>query len=947
MADEVTVLIAIDAVNRSGKALDEAAGQIDSLGKHTDDLANRVDQDSKKIESRSSSMADHVGSAFSKAGNTLGNWGIPFSDSLSKMGEKIEQAKTPTDKLSATLGSIGKVASVGVVAGFAAASGEAVHLGEAAQASTAQLAASADISVAQAGKVQKAFQSTAFGVAYSAQQMMGAYTPLAGELAEITGHTLNAKDAMSVMAPAMDDAEASGADLGSTTKALAGTLLDVKAISGGTNQSLAQLSAESDVLYNTARLTGSGVSDIGSSIDRLTPKLIGSGTTVQQLGGLFVDLTQHLGGGKRAMLQGGTALQALISPSAQAQKVLAELGVSVTNAKGQFIGIGPAMDQLHAALEKLPPVSNNVAASAQATAVANQEQAVAAKIAALQADENTSGINDQVKALQQQEQQLNITAKAQGTKANAQQVAAIQQQILNLKESDNSAGLKTQIAALKGQESALKGQEAQLKTSGAALSQTSVLTTLFARNQKAMGEIIDAGSAGLTSYTTQVDAVGSAHAAAEKQSETLKHQTEQLTSGVEDLGAAYGEWLIPKLDDLAKILGESLHWLEQHKIVAEALAGVITFVLGVAIATFAYQTAAKFISSVGDMITGVGKLKDKIAGVGGESGMADEGETAAEALQNAARALESASEHLSAAAEKLQTAGSETASELEGAGSTVETDITTAGSAASTELEGAGAAVETDLETGAATASSEMDAAGATVATEEEAGGADGGAGMGAGGVASAAAVGVPLGIAGGHALNKAIAGAVDAPVASWLAPEEAVLQKGMASNSIAEINTDLKTLWAAGDQLQAALNKTSRWNPADRKNRDQLIAGTADVKKMWDQLYAHGEQVAAATVPSYDLGGIVTEDTLAILHANEVVLPLNDPGRVTQLLAEARPLMSNINTAPIYSSPATSPAGPEPTGGRSVTIYQQFLAAPMTAEQIASEVAWAMRQVA
>ena len=212
-----------------------------------------------------------------------------------------------------------------------------------------------------------------------------------------------------------------------------------------------------------------------------------------------------------------------------------------------------------------------------------------------------------------------------------------------------------------------------------------------------MLETILAGPQAFDNISAKITAHGSAEAGAEKATNTLSGQTEKLKAGVESLGLSYGEWLIPKLKDVEKVGADVALWLEKNKIVAEGLAVVVGGVLTLAVAAFAYQTAEKFVTSVGKMFSGVNKLKQSITGVGGQEGLGQEGDTAADALTEAASRLESAAGAINEAAQNLA-----------GAGQTVEADMTAGAEAASTDLEAAGTAVEGDIEAGATAAAADL-----------------------------------------------------------------------------------------------------------------------------------------------------------------------------------------------------------------------------------------------
>ena len=91
-------------------------------------------------------------------------------------------------------------------------------------------------------------------------------------------------------------------------------------------------------------------------------------------------------------------------------------------------------------------------------------------------------------------------------------------------------------------------------------------------------------------------------------------------------------------------------------------------------------------------------------------------------------------------------------------------------------------------------------------------------------------------------------------------------------------------------------------------------------------------------------MGGVVTEDTIAMLHAPEVVLPLDDPNRMMELLASVAPYLP------------TSPGGGGGGGGgggvgtRTGTTIEQLnvnlLTQALDAQGVARAVSWEVRKV-
>jgi len=297
---------------------------------------------------------------------------------------------------------IGKIGMVAVAAG-AVVAGVSVKMAMGYQEATASLQSHADISAKAANKIGNAFLSTAGKSTFSSTQIMEAYSGVAAQLGNVEGHALSAKQAMTVMSTALDMSEASGEDLTTTTQMLSGVM---QAYSIRTKD----VATVGSQLYQTANITGTSLSSLGQQLSRLHSRLGSLTPPLGQTGALMVDLAEHGQTGRQALRAVSTSMQTLMKsatgtqsamqheqaaltalpPSLQAmakgylngsetmaalsvqtqalsptQAALMsqfesaaqgvqkskvaydELGISVMNQKGNFVGMGSVIAQLH------------------------------------------------------------------------------------------------------------------------------------------------------------------------------------------------------------------------------------------------------------------------------------------------------------------------------------------------------------------------------------------------------------------------------------------------------------------------------------------------------------------------------------------------------------------------------------------------------------------------
>lgn len=365
-----------------------------------------ADEAGNKIGGAFEKGGQKAGGAMSKLGNTLGNFGLPFGESISKVGEHFSEIEGKGKKLGAAMSEIGKVSLMAFGAGAVAVGTEALKMGSEFQIATNKMAGEAGIPVAAAQKIGQAFLATAGSTTFSAAQMMGAIGPIAGEIENLTGHTLTSADSMKILKGSMDLAEASGEPLKDVTKSLVDVMLPF-------HMKLSQSSDAANILWNTQRSLGVSTSDLSKTYQRLVPRVAGSGMSLQQMSGFVVELSHSLGGGRQALRTAGTAIQGLVSPSSTANKALAAMGIQLFDSHGKFIGMGPAIAKMKTGLASLPGAAGGVAAAQKIVALTTEQ-------ATLKGEVQTKAVKAQEKAIAGQLPSLKLQATA-FTKSSAMQ----------------------------------------------------------------------------------------------------------------------------------------------------------------------------------------------------------------------------------------------------------------------------------------------------------------------------------------------------------------------------------------------------------------------------------------------------------------------------------------------------------------------------------------------
>lgn len=318
-----------------------AAGE--ELGAGVEKGVKPLEDDLEQTGARGGSkLTSGLSSGLSKLGNiveTASGGLIPMSKATDKVAGSLEGADKQGGGFSSTMGKLGGGVMLGAAAGFVAVGVEAVNLDEKFQSTTASIAAGGDISTAAAQKIGNAFLDTAGKSTFSGQAIASAFSGVAGQVKLINGGVLDAAASMRVMDAATTLAEASGTSLDDSTKAVTNTLQ-----SFGLGVKDSPLVA--NVLFNAARQTGQSVDAMGSTIDKARAKMGAAAPTIQDMGGLLVDLTAHGETGRAAMTVLGSAFTGIVNPTSKVIDAQKALGVSFLDANGKMLPMGDIIGQL-------------------------------------------------------------------------------------------------------------------------------------------------------------------------------------------------------------------------------------------------------------------------------------------------------------------------------------------------------------------------------------------------------------------------------------------------------------------------------------------------------------------------------------------------------------------------------------------------------------------------
>jgi len=267
-------------------------------------------------------------------------------------GLSADQQVAASKRTAAAMDAHSKVSKVGgaVALGLAGAAVEAVKLGMAYQTAQASIQGATGQSVKSTEQLTGAFNTLGTGsqaAVGSGMQMESAYAGVAGQLKLTEGHALSTAEATKFSAAANNLAESGAASLSEAYSATAKVMQTF-------HLSADQAAGVTDTLYSTSKAVNVPVEQIASAMGKLHAGLGAVAPSMRDVSGLMVALGgRGLTGGKGIQVV-SSAFQTLLGSSKPVHSVLKDLGVTLTDSSGKFIGMEKAIGLLQPKLAALP-----------------------------------------------------------------------------------------------------------------------------------------------------------------------------------------------------------------------------------------------------------------------------------------------------------------------------------------------------------------------------------------------------------------------------------------------------------------------------------------------------------------------------------------------------------------------------------------------------------------
>jgi TP901 family phage tail tape measure protein len=256
---------------------------------------------------------------------------------VARAAKAHDKAVASAKKSNEAFGKWGTVTAAVVIGGSAKM---AVSLETAATA----IAKAGGASTEQGRKIAEAFKGLS-GLEYSGAKVGEAFATIAGEMRTVEGRALGLSKATEVMTAALDLTDATGGDLTKTTEQLGKVMLTF-----GVHANHA--AGASDVLFNASKQTGTSVEEVTKVIDRMHGRLGALAPSLSETGGLMEELAKHGIVGRQSLATLNGVFATLVGGSKNTKTAIKELGLTVFDQNGHFVGLRKVIEQLQPTLAK-------------------------------------------------------------------------------------------------------------------------------------------------------------------------------------------------------------------------------------------------------------------------------------------------------------------------------------------------------------------------------------------------------------------------------------------------------------------------------------------------------------------------------------------------------------------------------------------------------------------
>jgi TP901 family phage tail tape measure protein len=533
-----------------------------------------------------------IGGAFSRLGGTMQSWGIPFGQTLTDLGTKLDSVEGKGSKFSSVMSDVGKAALQASAVGIAGVGYESVKLGMGFQTAMTQLVTGAGEAKSSIGKVSQ-------GVLDMASTVGQTPTALAQSLYTIESAGYHGAAGLSILKSAAEGASTGNAQMGTVADATT-TILNAYGKAAGNSTSVV------NELIATERSGKSHLEDIAGALSAVVPIAANAGLSYAQVGGALATMTGMGMSAQQGTQDLANTIRSLQNPNAVAVNEMQQLGINSNQVSKNLgkNGLTGTLAYLSQSILKNMGPSGMVMLKAF-----NQSKAAGQDLQTM-----LSSMSPQMKNLAQEFMSGKLTM-SQWRKSLPTNMQGVMGQFTSLyaKTQGFNQQLKSGLPATQTYEAALSKVTGGATGLNTALMLTGSHASTFSANVAAIGSAAH-------------DSKGNVQGFGDVQ-KNLAFQIAQAKDGVIALGTKLGLILIPMIQRGIKVVSQIVGWFSKHTLVAKILGGVIAGVLVTAIGIYIAGVVRAGVQSVitfGKMGIAAGAWAKKMSTASGRAQLAEQ-----------------------------------------------------------------------------------------------------------------------------------------------------------------------------------------------------------------------------------------------------------------------------------------------------------------------------------
>ncbi|MCM3800039.1 phage tail tape measure protein [Caldibacillus thermoamylovorans] len=324
-----------EELQRTGNFAKSTNKNFDGLNKALRDIglsSSQIDKINERIKKANPKLLEKD---LSEVRKELGSLGLS-SKEIDKITKEVEKASKSSNNLEKDLNRI-QTAALALGAAVAGAVGASVKTAADFEAQMSRVKAISGATDEEFQALQDSAMKLGASTSKSASEVAVAFEDMAAK-------GFNANQIIAAMPGVIAAAEASGADL-ATTSDVVSSALNIFSLKASDASKVA------DILAQTANQSAADISDMQLALKYAGPPAAALGISLEELSASIGIMTNAGMRGEQAGTTLRAALLSLLDPSEENSKMMKKMGITITDAQGNFVGLSALVDNLSKSME--------------------------------------------------------------------------------------------------------------------------------------------------------------------------------------------------------------------------------------------------------------------------------------------------------------------------------------------------------------------------------------------------------------------------------------------------------------------------------------------------------------------------------------------------------------------------------------------------------------------